>query len=135
MSEIDSLQNTDASNTTRWLGSKNVSEVDNAGQALEGMLGRWFHDQDGSNTTQGSNTAYTLQLNRAGVTGHDKVGRICCRFHTANSGACTIAINALAAKPLRKSGNAPLVTGDILTNDLKDLCYNPAFDAYQVLGI
>lgn len=135
MPEINSLQNTDASNTTRWLGSKNVSEVDNAGQALEGMLGRNFHDNDGSNTTQGSNTAYTLQLNRTGITAHSEVGRICCRFHTANDGSCTITINALSAKPLKKSGNASLVTGDILTNDIKDIVYNPALDAYQLLGV
>jgi hypothetical protein len=135
MAEIDSLQNTDANNTARFNGANNVSTLDNAGQALEGMLARNFKDTDGSNTTQGSNTAYTIQLNRAGVTGHDKVGRICCRFHTANSGACTITINALAAKSLKKSGNAALVTGDILENDLKDICYNPAWDAYQVMGI
>lgn len=135
MAEINSLQNTDANNTTRWLGSKNVSEVDNAGQALEGMLARWFKDNDGSNTTTGSNTEYTLQLNRTGISAHSEVGRICCRFHVANNGACTITVNALTAKPLKKTGNADLVTGDILTNDIKDLVWNPAWGAFQILGI
>lgn len=135
MAEIDSLQNTDGSNTSRFNGANNVSTLDNAGQALEGMLGRNFHDNDGSNTTTGSNTAYVIQLNRTGVTDHDEVGRICCRFHVANDGTCAITVNALSSKPLKKSGNANLVTGDILENDLKDLCYNPAWDAYQVLGI
>lgn len=135
MAEIDSLQNTDANNTSRFNGSNNVSTLDNAGQALEGMLARWFKDNDGSNTTTGSNTAYTIQLNRTGITEHAQVGRISCRFHVANDGACTFTPNALSPKPLRKTGNAALVTGDILENDLKDLCYNPAWDAYQVLGI
>ena len=135
MAEIDSLNNTDANNVARFNGASNVSTVDNAGQALEGMLGRWHHDQDGSNTTQGSDTAYTIQLNRTGITDHTQVGRICCRFHVANNGACTITINALSAKPLKKSGNADLVTGDILINDLKDICWNAAWSAYQVLGI
>ena len=135
MSEINSLQNTDSNNTTRWSGSKNVSEIDNAGQALEGMLARWTKDTDGSNTTTGSNTAYVIQLNRSGITTHSDIGRICCRFHTANNGACTIVVNSLAAKPLEKSGGAALITGDILTNDIKDLCWNPAANAFQVLGI
>jgi hypothetical protein len=135
MAEIDSLQNTDGNNTSRFNGSNNVSTLDNAGQALEGMLGRNFKDNDGSNTTSGSNTAYTLQLNRTGITDHSQVGRICCRFHTGNNDACTITINSLTAKPLRKTGNAALVTGDIATNDIRDICYNPANDTYQVLGI
>ena len=97
-----------------------MSEIDNAGQALEGMLARWTKDTDGSNTTTGSNTAYVIQLNRSGITTrHSDIGRICCRFHTANNGACTIVVNSLAAKPLEKSGGAALITGDILTNDIK----------------
>jgi hypothetical protein len=135
MAEINSLNSTDSNNTSRFNGSNNVSSLDNAGQALEGMLGRNFKDNDGSNTTTGSNTAYTLQLNRTGITDHADVGRICCRFHTANDGACTITVNSLASKSLKKSGNAELVTGDILENDLKDLCWNPAWAAWQVLGI
>jgi hypothetical protein len=135
MAEIDSLMNTDSSNTARFNGSFNVSQLDNAGQALEGMLARWTKDIDGSNTTTGSNTAYTIQLNRTGISEHAQVGHIRCRFHVANDGACTITVNALASKSLKKSGNAALVTGDILENDLKDLCYNPAWDAYQVMGI
>lgn len=135
MAEINSLQNTDASNTSRFNGANNVSTLDGAGQALEGMLARWTKDNDGTNTTTGSNTEYTIQLNRTGITTHSDVGRICCRFHTANDGACTITINSLAAKPLKKTGNTALVTGDILENDLKDLCYNPALDAFQILGI
>lgn len=134
MAEIHTLNNTDANNTSRFNGANNVSQMDDAGRALEGMLARYTKDQDGTNTTAGSNTAYTIALNRTGITLHSEVRRITVRFHVANNGACTLAPNSLAAKPLRKSGNAALVTGDILANDIKDVCYNPAWDAYQILG-
>ena len=135
MAEVHSLNNTDASNTTRFNGANNVSQLDNAGQALEGMLSRNFKDNDGTNTTAGSNTAYTIATNRTGLTANSEVGTLLVRFHTANNGACTLQVNALTAKPLRKRGNAALVTGDILTNDLNLVVYNPAWDAYQVIGI
>lgn len=135
MAEIHSLNNTDANNTARWNGANNVSQLDDAGRALEGMLARYLKDNDGTNTTTGSNTAYVIALNRTGVTQHSEVRRVACRFHVANSGACTLTPNALSAKPLRKTGNAALVTGDILADDIKDVVYNPAWDAYQILGI
>lgn len=134
MAEIHDLLNTDTSNTTRFNGSNNVSTLDDAGRALEGILARWTKDIDGTNTTTGSNTAYVIATNRTGITQNSDVRRLTIRFHVANNGACTLQVNSLAALPLRKTGNTALVTGDILLNDIKDVIYNPAWNAYQILG-
>lgn len=136
MAELHDLQIADANNTTRWpSGTMTVNQIDNSGRAVEGILAREYRDNNGSNATTGSGTAYVLTLNRSGVTSNANVGRICVRFHAANSGACTLQINGLTAKPLRKKGNAALVTGDIMANDIIDICYNPATDAFQLLGV
>jgi len=135
MAEINSLKNTDANNTERFNGAKNVSELDNAGQALEGMLSRFFKDNDGTNTTTGSDTAYVLAGNRTGVTENKDVRTCLVRFHVENDGAATFQFNSLPALPLRKRGNAELEAGDINTNDICLVVYNPAWNAYQVIGI
>ncbi len=135
MAEIHSLNNTDASNTARFNGASNVSTLDDAGRALEGIIARNYHDNDGTNTTTGSNTAYVIATNRSGITANSEARTFVIRFHVANNGACTFQVNALTAKPLRKRGNAALVTGDILQNDINLVVYNPAWDAFQVVGI
>lgn len=134
MAEIHTLLNTDASNTSRFNGAGNVSTMDDAGRALEGMLSRFFKDIDGTNTTLGSNTAYTVSLNRTGITSNAEVRIAVVRFHVANSGAVTLQFNSLPALSLRKTGGGVLVTGDILTNDLKFIGYNPAFGTFQIMG-
>lgn len=135
MAEIHQLNNTDANNTARFFGSNNVSTLDDAGRALEGMIARNYNDNNGSNVTTGSNTAYVLATNRTGLTAHSECGTFLVRFHVANNGACTLQVNSLAARPLRKKGNAALVTGDILVNDIVLVVYNPAWDAFQLVGV
>lgn len=134
MAEIHSLNITDGNNTARFNGANNVSSLDDAGKALEGIIARDFRDNDGTNTTAGTGAAYVLTLNRTGLTQNSEVRSVLVRAHLANTGACTIAINSLTAKPIRKRGNAELVIGDILQNDLVQLVYNPATDAYQLMG-
>ena len=135
MAEMHNLNNTDANNTARFNGANNVSTLDDAGRALEGILARNYKDNNGSNVTTGSNTAYVVATNRTGLTANSEVGTLVVRFHVANNGACTLRVNSLTAKPLRKKGNAALVTGDILTNDICLIAYNSAWDAYQIVGV
>ncbi len=99
------------------------------------MIARNYKDTNGSNTTTGSNTAYVIATNRTGLTANSETGTLVIRFHVANNGACTLQVNALAAKPLRKKGNTALATGDILTNDILMVVYNPAWDAWQLIGV
>lgn len=43
---------------------------------------------------------------------------------TANTGACTLAVSGLTAKAIVKNYNEPLVTGDILANQIVTVCYD-----------
>ena len=111
-----------------------VNQINDAGRADEGILARWFKDINGTLTTAGTGAAYTLILNRTGVTAVSQIGTVVARAHVANTGACTVQFGALAAKPIRKSNNAALVVGDIMTNDVIMLAYNTANDTFQLVG-
>lgn len=43
---------------------------------------------------------------------------------TANTGACTLNVNTLGAKAIKKNYNSDLVTGDILANQVIQVCYD-----------
>lgn len=134
MAEIHDLQIADANNTGLYPGSMNVRQLDDSGRSLCGMVARKHRDNDGSNTTTGTGAAYALTLNQSGITAVANAGQICVRFHVANTGAATLAINALGAKAITKRGGAALVVGDILTNDLGIVIYNPARDQFQLMS-
>ena len=136
MAEIYDLQIADINNQTRWPeGTMLANQVTDSGRALEGIMARQYRDTNGSNTTTGTGAAYQLVLNRSGVTDNANSGVIICRAHVANTGSCTLQINSLTAKAIGKRGGAALVIGDILQNDIMILAYNPARDAFQLLGV
>lgn len=65
MAEINDLSTTDASNTARFPEGMNLSAVNNGARALEGMIARGLKDTiDGSATTGGTSTAYTVAIER-----------------------------------------------------------------------
>lgn len=139
MSEISDLQISDANNTALYpIGTMNVRQLDDAGRAAAGIIARFYKDINGSNTTTGTGAAYTLTLNRSGAATLASVGLIIVRAHVANTGPCTINITSttsLGAKAITKRGDAALVVGDILQNDIIVLVYNPARDKFQLIGV
>lgn len=136
MAEISDLQISDANNTAQYpIGTMTVQQLDDAGRQVCGMLARFYKDLNGSNTTAGTGAAYTLTLNQSGAVSLAATGCLQVRANVANTGACTIAINGLAAKAITKRGGSALVVGDILQNDIIMLVYNPARDNFQLMGI
>lgn len=130
MAEIKDLQISDANNTALYPpGTMTIPQLDDSGRSLCGMIARKHKDNDGSNVTTGTGSAYTLVLNQQGVTVVADTGQICVRFHVANAGAATF-----NGKALTKRGGAALVVGDILTNDLGIVVYNPARDHFQLMS-
>jgi hypothetical protein len=134
MAEVDDLAVLDANNTARFGQGQLVPTLNDGARALEGILARWFKDTNGSITSSGSETAYAILTNRT-IPSHAVGNIFVWRAHIANNGACTLTVNALAAKPLRRSGGGALVTGDILVNQMISSIYNPAEDYYECLGV
>ena len=53
---------------------------------------------------------------------------------TANTGACSLAINGLTAKTIKKSYNSDLETGDILAGQIVLVAYDASNDCFQMLS-
>lgn len=53
---------------------------------------------------------------------------------TANTGACTLNVNGLGAKAIKKDANADLETGDILAGQIVEVVYDSVLDAMVLLS-
>lgn len=134
MAELADLSVNDASNTARFPEGQNIPTLNNGARALEGMLARSNRDRSGVTLTTGSGTAYAI-LTNAAYPAHAAGMWFMVRAHVANTGAATLTINALAAKPLRRQGGDALVANDIAVNQIILPIYNPAGDYYECIGI
>lgn len=134
MAEIADLNTTDANNTARFGEGQTIPTLNNGARALEGMLARWFRDHSAVTATTGSGSAYAI-LTNATYPSYVAGMWFMVRAHVANSGAATLTVNALTAKPLRRQGGAALAPSDIKVNQLLLLAYNSAGDYYECIGI
>lgn len=134
MAEIANLAVLDANNTARFPEGQLVPTLNDGGRALEGILARWEKDTNGSIASSGSVNAFAILTNRV-IPSHAAGNEFKFRATTANTGASTITINALAFKPLRRHGGSALQSGDIGTNQLVHVLYNSAGDYYECLGV
>lgn len=134
MAEIGDLNTTDASNTARFGEGKTIPTLNDGGRALEGMLARYHRDRSGYTLTSGSATAYTI-IPSATYAAHASGMVFMIRAHVACGSTPTIAIGALAAKPLKRQGGGAIVAGDIAVNQQILIAYNSALDSYECIGI
>lgn len=134
MAEISDLSVTDANNIARFPEGMNIPSINNGARALEGLLARANRDRGGYTATTGSGSAYAV-LTQAAYPSHASGMIFLIRAHVANTGAATIAINALDAKPLVRQGGSPLAEGDIAANQMLLIAYNSAEDHYECIGV
>ena len=134
MAEIKDFAVLAANNTARWPEGQLVPTLNDAGREDEAIIARWFRDTNGSITSSGTASAYAILTNRV-IPEHAAGNIFRFRAHLANDGAATITINALASKALKRMNGDALVTGDIVTNQMVEIVYNPAQDWYEVTGV
>lgn len=134
MAEISDLQTTDANNVGRFPEGQHIPTINNGARALEGILARHHRDTSGYTATTGTGVAYQV-LTSAVYPAHAAGMVFLIRAHTANTGAATLQVNALAAKPLVRQGGAPLAPRDIANNQLFMASYNTASDSYECVGV
>ena len=90
-------------------------------QAISGLTG--FTPATAYGITTGTN-AYVVTVSYSTLLAAAQGFPFIIQFANANTAACTLAINGLAATPLRKNHNQPLITGDILANNLTHVIYD-----------
>lgn len=134
MAEIADLKTNDANNTARFPEGQSAPTLNDGARALEGILARADRDRSGYTATTGTGSAYQI-LTAAAYPGHASGMVFLIRAHVANTGAATLQVNALAAKPLVRNGGDPLEAGDIQVNQLILAVYNTALDAFECIGL
>lgn len=134
MAEIFDLNILDANNTGRWPDGMSVQSVNDSGRAMEGMHARHYRDTSYISISAGTGAAYTLTPNRA-VAAYQSGLVFDFLAHIANTGAATLKIGALAAKPLVRDSGSALVVGDIVQHQPVRAVYVAASDHFRCLGI
>lgn len=110
--EINDLSTTDASNTARFPEGMAPSAVNNAARALEGLLARWFADQNGSLSTSGSADTYTISANQTIGAYYDGL-KLSFEVTPTNTGASTLNVDSVGADSIVKHGDQALEAGDL----------------------
>lgn len=134
MAEIADLKVTDANNIARFPEGQSIPTLNNGARALEGIIARADRDRSGYTLTTGTGAAYQV-LTNAAYPEHAAGIVLMIRAHVANTGAATLTINALAAKPLRRQGGGVLAGGDIAVNQTLLVVYNPSGDYFECIGV
>jgi hypothetical protein len=134
MAEISDLQILDANNTARFPDGMTVSAVNNAARALEGLIARWHRDTSYVLLTTGTGAAYQITPYRA-VPALGSGLKIEFVAHVANTGAATMTVQGLAAKPLVRANGVALVLGDIVQHQPVCAVYVAGTDKFHCLGI
>lgn len=96
-------------------------------------VARWYSDTDGSLTSTGTGSAYTLTSNSAHAALADQ-SLIVFRAHAANSATPTLEVDALGAKTMKVAGGSDLHAGAIAADQIVTVVYNATADTYNVQG-
>lgn len=126
---------TDASNASgtapSWSGSAAPSTLDDAGRALQGAVTREWNWRSYTVTAGGSGTAMTLTYSVAPAAYYN--GQRFSFLSLAVTGSCTLNVNALGAKTIKKdiSGTLTnLASGDISSGMFVEVAYNTSNDCF-----
>ena len=89
--------------------------------------------QPGYGVTAGSANTYTLNLSPSPSAYTDGMG-IVVKINVANTGAATINVNGLGAKPMVDGKGSALAAGKLKINAIYSLKYNSAWGTFQLQG-
>lgn len=105
--------NSNADSNVNWAEGQAPSSVNDSARALMASVAKWRDDINGSITTGGTSTAYT-------VTSNQSFGALTAGYmvafvpHATNGATVTINVDGLGAKPLRSAPNTELGAGVLI---------------------
>jgi hypothetical protein len=133
VAEIQDLDPVDVLNVQRWPENMQYRNVNDAGRADEGIMARWFRDMNASVSASGSSNAFTVTSNRTIATLVNNTWMAFTANHTI-TGAATLNLNGLGAKPIRRFNGQPLSAGDIISGQPVQVLYKSAADYWFMLN-
>src|SRR5690606_11907309 len=108
-----------------WAEGQPPSSVNNSARVMMGRIAELLGDLGGATAAGGTANALTLTANSA-VTAHADGLRMSFRAVAANTGAATLNVNGIGAKPIRKitiTGESALVGGEIREPGIYEVVY------------
>jgi len=104
--------NASADSSINWAEGMAPSAVNDSARALMTSVAKWRDDLNGSITTAGTSTAYTVTTNQDA----ELAAGFLVAFvpHTTNGATVTLNVGSLGAKPLRTSPGVELASGVLL---------------------
>ena len=135
MSTIDNWSTTAASNNASspngFPEGMAPSGVNDSAREVMAAVAKWYRDQQGSLTTGGSASAYTLTTNGDYAALSD-LPLLVFEVHAANSASATLNVDGLGAKALKKSNDVSLAASDLAANQRCLAIYNADDDVFEL---
>ena len=135
MSTIDNWSTTAASNNAAspngFPEGMAPSGVNDSAREVMAAVAKWYKDQQGSLTTGGSASAYTLTTNGDYAALSD-LPLLVFEVHAANSASATLNVDGLGAKVLKKSNDVSLAASDLAANQRCLAIYNADDDVFEL---
>jgi microcystin-dependent protein len=127
--------NASADATINWAEGMAPSAVNDSARAMMARLAEWRDDVSGTIVTAGASTAYTLATNQGFDNLPDLNGAMIAFVpHTTNGATVTLAVDGLAAKPLRAAPGVELTAGVIVQGTPYVATYNNTDGAFYLQG-
>ncbi len=124
MAEINDLDVTDANNTARFPEGMRVNAVNDSARALEAIIARGLKDViDGSITSAGTTTAYTVASNRTLTAYYDGM-TITVQWNATCGATPTVNVDSIGAKNLYFPSGTQVTTGDLISGGRSIIQYD-----------
>lgn len=117
--------NATADSSINWAEGQAPSTVNDSARAMMAATAKYRDDVNGSLTTGGTSTAYTLATNSVYDTlAHLANQTLTFAMNVTSGAAPTLAVDSLAAKPIRLSTGVTLPTGVLVSGSVYSVSYN-----------
>lgn len=117
--------NATADSTVNFAEGMAPSAVNDSARALMASVAKWRDDLNGSLTTAGTSTAYTLTTNQSFASLAALANQeLAFTVHTTSGATPTLAVDGLTAKPIRLATGSTLPTGALVADSVFHVTYN-----------
>jgi hypothetical protein len=127
--------NATADSAVSWPEGMAPSSVNDSARAMMASFAKWRLDNNGSLTTGGISTAYTVTTNQSFPSLSAMDGAtLRLKFNAANGATPTLNVDGLGAKTIAIIGSTSIIEGYLINTGVYDLLYVNADNAWVVVN-
>ena len=127
MSEVNTWSTTAASNNSAapdgWPENMAYSDVNNCAREMMAAIAKWYADTNGTLTTGGSSTAYTLTPNRT-ISAYADGLEFCFTVHTTSGSNPTLNVSSLGAISMYEQDGSTVDSSDLTSGRVYHALYD-----------